>query len=129
MKRVPLVLAALLAQPFGTPAQVQGGACQAKIELTWHEQQLIISGHCRSLLDVPGRYRYQLLVVRQSRGGRSQNNQGGEFALPSRQNMELSVVRLSVQPDDQYQVHLTVFDLDGQAVAQDSTSSRQSGHL
>ena len=124
MKRVPLVLAALLAQPFGTPAQVPGEPCQAKIELFWHEQQLTISGHCRSLIDAPARYRYQLLVVRQSRGGRSQNNQGGEFVLPPRQGVELSVVRLGAQPNDQYQVHLTVFDLDGHAVAQDSASSQ-----
>ena len=124
MKRVPLVLAALLAQPFGTLAQVPGEPCQAKIELAWHEQQLTISGHCRSLLDASSRYRYQMLVVRQSRGGRSQNNQGGEFTLPPRQDVELSVVRLSAQPNEQYQIHLIVFDLDGHTVAQDSVSSR-----
>lgn len=124
MKRVPLVLAALLAQPFGTLAQVPGKPCQAKLELTWHEQQLTIRGNCRSSLDAPARYRYRLLVMCQSRGGRSQNNQSGEFALLPQQDVALSVVRLSAQPNDQYQVRLTVFDLDGRAVAQDSASSQ-----
>ena len=123
MKRVPLVLAALLVQPGGAFAQVVG-PCQARLEFTQHDQLLTVAGRCRSIAPAPARYRYQLLVVRQGRGGRSQNNQGGEFVLPPRQGVELSVVRLSAQPNDQYQVHLTVFDLDGHAVAQDSASSR-----
>ena len=118
MKRAPLVLACLLTQPsgaYGPPV------CQAKLVLEQQAQFLTVTGHCRSLLATPARYRYQLLVLHQGAGGRSQNAQGGAFALPAQQEAVLSRVRLQTSPDDHYSVRLLIFDEAGHPVAQDST--------
>ncbi|MDB5233966.1 MAG: hypothetical protein JWR44_959 [Hymenobacter sp.] len=120
MKRVLLVLAFFFMQPGRTFAQAP--PCQAKIELTMHDQMLTVRGHCRSLVPEPARYRYRLVVVRQSRGGRSQNNQGGEFTLAPQQDAVLSEVRLNAGPQDLYQARLLIFDLNGRVLAQDSAS-------
>lgn len=118
MTRVPLVLAALLLPPGG--ARVQVPPCQAVLDLRWHEHLLTVTGHCRSQLAQAARYRYQLVVVRQGAGGRSQNSQGGEFVLPPQQDAVLAEVRLNAGPHDVYLARLLVFDLNGQPVAQDS---------
>ena len=119
MKRVPLVLAALLAQPGGAFVQVPA-SCQARLEFTQHDQLLTVAGHCRSTAPTPARYRYQLLVMRQSRAGRSQNSQGGEFTVLPNQDLVLSEVRVSALAHDEYRAKLLIFDLRGQIVARDS---------
>lgn len=119
MKCVPLVLAALMAQPGGAFVQVPP-PCQARLELTRHDQLLIVAGHCRSTAPAPARYRYQLLVTRQSRAGRSQNSQGGEFTLLPNQDLVLSQVRVSALAHDEYRAQLLIFDLRGQIIARDS---------
>ena len=127
MKRVPLVLAALLAQPGGAFVQVPA-PCQARLELRLHDQLLTVAGHCRSLAPAPTRYRYQLLLLRQSRGGRSQNSQGGEFTLLPNQDLVLSEVRVSALAHDEYQAKLLIFDLHGQVVARDSVDQSTAAH-
>lgn len=119
MKRVSLVLAALVVQPGETPLQVMP-PCQAHLELVQAAQLLTVTGHCRSLLTAPARYRYQLLVVRQSPAGRSQSAQGGEFGLAPQQEVRLSEVRVSVLGRDQYRAVLLIFDQMGQIIARDS---------
>ena len=121
MKCVPLVLAALLAQPGGALVQVPA-PCQARLELAQHDQLLTVVGHCRSTADAAARYRYQLVVLRQSRAGRSQNSQGGEFTLLPNQDLVLSEVHLSALAHDEYQAKLLIFDLRGQVVARDSVN-------
>jgi hypothetical protein len=127
MKRVPLVLAALMAQPGGAFMQVTG-PCQARVELTQHDQMLTVAGHCRSIITAPARYRYLLVVRQQSRAGRSQNSQSGEFTLLPNQDLVLSEVHVSALAHDQYSAQLLIFDLREQIVARDSvdqsTSSR-----
>ena len=119
MKRVSLVLAALVVQPGGAFVQVPG-PCQARLELAQHDQLLTVTGRCRSTAPVAARYRYQLLVLRQSRAGRSQNSQGGEFTLLPNQDLVLSEVRISALAHDEYQAKLLIFDLQGHIVARDS---------
>ncbi|MCI1188107.1 hypothetical protein MON38_11820 [Hymenobacter sp. DH14] len=128
MKRVPLVLAALLAQPGGAFVQVPVPPCQARLELTQHDQLLTVAGHCRSTAPAPAHYRYQLLVTRQSRAGRSQNSQGGEFMLLPNQDLVLSQVRVSALAHDEYQAKLLIFDLQGQIVARDSAGQGTAMH-
>ena len=127
MKRVPLVLAALMVQPGG--AFVQAPApCQARLELSQHDQLLTVAGHCRSTIATPAHYRYQLLVMRQSRAGRSQNNQGGEFSLLPNQDLVLSQVRVRALAHDEYRVKLLVFDLQGRIIAGDSADQTTALH-
>ena len=120
MIRVPLVLAALMVQPGGAFVQVPA-LCQARLELTQHDQMLTVAGHCRSTAPAT-RYRYQLLVTRLSRAGRSQNSQGGEFMLLPNQNLVLSEVHVSALAHDEYRAQLLIFDLRGQVVAHDSAN-------
>lgn len=127
MKRVPLVLAALMVQPGGAFVQV-AAPCQARLELAQHDQMLTVAGRCRSTVEAPARYRYQLVVLRQSRTGRSQNSQGGEFTLLPNQDLVLSQVRVSALAHDQYQAQLLIFDLQGQIVARDSADQSTEVH-
>lgn len=127
MKCVPLVLATLLLPPNGALLQVMG-VCQARIQLVQHEQLLTVTGHCRSTTPAPARYRYQLLVVRQSRTGRSQSSQGGEFTLLSNQDLVLSEVHMSALAHDEYRAQLLVFDLQGRIVARDSADQSVASH-
>ena len=121
MKRVSLVLAALVVQPGGTFVQVPA-PCQARLELAQAPQLLTVTVHCQSLLDTPARYRYQLVLMRQSRNGRTQNSQGGEFTLLPSQDLVLSTVRLNVLAHDEYRAQLVVLDLSGHVLARDSAS-------
>lgn len=121
MFRVLSVFASILMQPGGT---LGFPPCQAHINLATEAGLLTLTGTCSSLLDQPARYRYSLLVSRTGSGGRSQNTQGGEFALPARQQAILSTLRLNVQPQDTYRAKLVVFDLGGHIIAQDSVSQR-----
>lgn len=127
MKYAPLVLAALMAPPGGAYVQ-SGPPCQARLELVQHDQMLTVAGHCRSTAPAPGRYRYQLLVMRQSRAGRSQNSQGGEFTLLPNQDLTLSEVHMSALAHDEYQAKLLIFDLKGQLVARDSVVQASGMH-
>ena len=125
MKRAPLVLACFLTLPsgvYGPPT------CQARLELVRQAPFLTVTGHCRSLLDAPAHYRYQLLVVRQSPAGRSQSAQGGEFGLAPQQEVRLSEVRVSVLGRDRYSALLLIFDQTGQVVARDSAVQGSSPH-
>ena len=119
MKCVSLVLVALMAQPSGAFVQVPK-PCQARIELTQHDQLLTVTGHCQSNSPTPAHYRYQLLVIRQNRTGRSQNSQGGEFALLPNQDVVLSEVHVSALGNDEYRAKLLIFDMRGQIIARDS---------
>ena len=127
MKRVPLVLATLLMPLGGTFAQAPV-PCQARLELMQHDQLLTVAGHCRSLLPTPARYRYQLLVVRQSPSGRSQSTQGGEFDLGPQQEIRLSEVRVSVLGRDQYSALLLIVDHQGRVVGRDSAEQKPTTH-
>ena len=127
MKRVSLVLAALVVQPGETLVQLSP-PCQAHLELMQAPQLLTVTAHCYSRLAAPARYRYQLVVVRQSRNGRSQNSQGGEFALLPNQDLVLSTVRLNTLANDSYQAQLVVFDLNGHSLARDSASQEVAQH-
>lgn len=112
-----LVFAALSLQPGGS---LGVPPCKARLGLTRDADMLTLTGHCHSLLNQPGRYRYQLVVQRHSPRGRSQNTQSGEFDLPAQQEAVLSSVRLNATPQDVYRATLFVFDLSGRTVAQDS---------
>ena len=127
MKHVPLVLAALMAQPGGAFVQV-ARPCQARLELGQHDQMLTVAAHCRSTAPAPARYRYQLLMTRQSHAGRSQNSQGGEFTLLPNQDLVLSEVHVSVLAHDEYRAKLLIFDLQGQMVARDSVAQAPASH-
>ena len=127
MKYAPMVLAALMAQPNGAFVQV-AAPCQARIELAQHDQLLTVASYCRSTAVAPARYRYQLLLLRQSRAGRSQSNQGGEFTLLPGQSLRLSEVRVSALGHDEYRAQLVVFDLQGHEVARDSAGQVLSAH-
>jgi hypothetical protein len=96
--------------------------CQARLELHQQEGLLTVTGHCRNLLPSAGRYRYELLTVREGAGGRSQNTQRGEFEVAPQQEVSLSQTRVNVSPQDGYRIQLRVLDLAGRAVAQDSAS-------
>lgn len=115
-----LLLLAALWGPLGQPPAAP--PCQARLRLSQEGPLLTLTGQCQSLLDEPAHYRYQLLVRRRGAGGQSQNTQGGEFALPARQEATLSMVRLQITPADGYQARLTIFDAAGRPVAQDSAS-------
>jgi hypothetical protein len=123
MIRVLLVLAALLMQPGRAFMQVPA-PCQARLEVTRHEQQLTVAGHCRNLLPTPAHYRYQLLLVRQSSVGRSQSVQGGEFNLAPQQDVQLSEVRANLLGRDRYRALLLILDPAGHVVARDSAEQK-----
>ena len=121
MYRVLLMFASFLMQPGGTSGVPP---CQARIGLAQEAGFLALTSSCSSQLDQLAHYRYTLWVSRSGAGGRSQNTQGGEFALPPHQQATLSTIRLNVQPQDAYQAKLTIFDLNGRVVSQDSVSQR-----
>lgn len=94
--------------------------CQAHLELQQKDGFLTVTGHCRSLLPTAARYRYELSLLRESTGGRSQNTQRGEFNVAPEQEVSLSQARVNTTPHDTYRIHLRVLDLAGHTVAQDS---------
>ncbi|MDO7850711.1 curli-like amyloid fiber formation chaperone CsgH [Hymenobacter convexus] len=96
--------------------------CKARLELHQQEGMMTVTGHCRNLLPTAGRYRYELLTMREGAGGRSQNTQRGEFEVASQQEIALSQTRVNVSAQDSYQIRLRVLDMAGHAVAQDSAS-------
>lgn len=101
------------AQPAG-PAP-----CEVRLQLSGQPQALAASGYCRSLLDQPARYRYQLVAERWGRN-RSRTSQGGTFELGPHQEAQLAQAQVSVAPGDHYRLQLRVFDEAGHLVAQDS---------
>lgn len=102
-------------QDAGTP-----GPCQARIELQQHGNMLTVTGHCRNLLLTAASYRYELAMLRESNGNRSQNVQSGAFDAPAQADVALSQSSVNAGPQDVYRIHLRVFDLDGHTLAQDS---------
>jgi hypothetical protein len=106
-------------QSVGAP-----GPCQARLELQQQSGLLTVTGHCRNLQPAAARYRYELAVVRESAGGRSQNTQRGEFSVDPQQEVSLSRTQVNAGPQDGYQIHLRVLDLDGHVLAQDSATQR-----
>jgi len=107
----------LLAAWQGTDVPPQ---CQARLELQQHDNMLTVTGHCRNLLPTAGRYRYELAVLRESTGGRSQNTQRGEFSMAPQEEVSLSQSSVNAGPRDTYSIHLRVLDLNGHTLAQDS---------
>ncbi|AMJ67444.1 hypothetical protein AXW84_19960 [Hymenobacter sp. PAMC 26628] len=94
--------------------------CQARLELHQQDGLLTVTGHCRNLGPAAARYRYELALLRESSGGRSQNTQRGEFDVAPAQEVSLSQTRVNAGPQDTYRIHLRVFDLQGHTLAQDS---------
>lgn len=94
--------------------------CRAHLELQQQDGYLTITGHCTNLLAAPARYSYELCMQRDSRGGRSQNTQRGEFDAAPAQDVALSRTRVNVTAQDTYRVYLRVLDSAGHTVAQDS---------
>lgn len=108
-----LGFAATAAQPAGPLP------CEVRLQLSHAPQTLAASGICRSLLDAPARYHYQLLTERWGRS-HSRSQQGGSFELGPRQEAQLAQAQVSVAPGDHYLLRLRVFDEAGHLVAQDS---------
>jgi hypothetical protein len=94
--------------------------CRAHLELHQQDGFLTVTGHCRSLLPTTAHYRYELSLLRESAGGRSQNTQRGEFDVAPAQEVSLSQARVNASAQDTYRIHLRVLDLAGHTVAQDS---------
>ncbi len=94
--------------------------CRAHLELHQQDGFLTVTGRCQSLLATPARYRYELSLLRESTGGRSQNTQRGEFDVAPAQEVSLSQARVNASAQDAYRIHLRVLDLAGHTVAQDS---------
>lgn len=94
--------------------------CRAHLELRQQDGYLTVVGHCTSLLPTAAHYRYELSMLRESSGGRSQNTQRGEFEVAPSQEVALSQTRVNASAQDTYRVHLRVLDLAGHTVAQDS---------
>ncbi|NML65734.1 hypothetical protein HHL22_11005 [Hymenobacter sp. RP-2-7] len=94
--------------------------CRAHLELQQQDGYLSITGHCTNLLPTAARYRYELSMLREGSGGRSQNTQRGEFDAAPAQDVALSHTRINATAQDTYRVHLRVLDLAGHVVAQDS---------
>lgn len=107
----------LAAWPSAAPAPTP---CRAHLELLQQDGYLSITGHCTSLLATPARYRYELSMLREGSGGRSQNTQRGEFDVAPAQDVALSHTRVNATAQDTYRVYLRVLDLAGHTVAQDS---------
>lgn len=110
---LPIALLATAARPAG-PAP-----CEVHLQLSRAPQALAASGLCRSLLDQPARYHYQLLTERWGRS-HSRSQQGGSFELAPRQEAQLAQAQVSVAPGDHYLLRLRVYDEAGYLVAQDS---------
>jgi hypothetical protein len=94
--------------------------CRAHLELQQQNGFLTVTGRCQSLLPTPAHYRYELSLLRESAGGRSQNMQRGEFDVAPAQEVSLSQARINASAQDAYRIHLRVLDLAGHTVAQDS---------
>ena len=94
--------------------------CRAHLELHQQDGFLTVTGHCRSLLPTAAHYHYELLLLRESAGGRSQNTQRGEFDVAPEQEVALSQARVNASAQDTYRIQLRVLDLAGRTVAQDS---------
>lgn len=94
--------------------------CRAHLELHQQDGFLTVTGHCQSLLPTAAHYRYELSLLRESAGGRSQNTQRGEFDVAPAQEVSLSQARVNASAQDTYRIHLRVLDLAGYTVAQDS---------
>lgn len=110
-----LLLTAL--QPSETPMP-----CRARLEIQHQDGLLTVTGRCRNLLPTAGRYRYELSLIREGAGGRSQNTQRGEFEVAPQQEVSLSQSRVSISAQDTYRIHLRVLDISGQLMSQDSAT-------
>lgn len=111
----PLLLLLAAWQGAGAPEP-----CRARLELHQQNGFLTVTGRCRSLLPTTARYRYELSLLRESAGGRSQNTQRGEFDVAAAQEVALSQAQVNATAQDTYRIHLRVLDLAGHTVAQDS---------
>ncbi|AWM33895.1 curli-like amyloid fiber formation chaperone CsgH [Hymenobacter nivis] len=112
---LPLLLLLAAWQGAGPPEP-----CRAHLELHQQDGFLTVTGHCRSLLPTAARYRYELSLLKEGAGGRSQNTQRGEFDVAPAQEVSLSEARVNATAQDTYRIHLRVLDLAGHIVAQDS---------
>ncbi|MBF9223267.1 curli-like amyloid fiber formation chaperone CsgH [Hymenobacter ruricola] len=97
-----------------------GAPCHARLELQQQGSMLTVTGHCRNFQPATAHYRYELAMLRESAGGRSQNTQRGEVAVDSQQEVSLSRTQVNAGPQDTYRIHLRVLDMEGHILAQDS---------
>ena len=101
------------------------GPCQAWISTQHTMDGLTFTGHCRSLLQQPNTYRYELRLRKWGNAGQSSSSQGGQFELVANQQLVLSQIRVNSDSQTHYQVHLRIFNAANELVAQDSV--QQSG--
>ncbi len=93
--------------------------CAVRFVLQVSPRQLAASGYCRSLLDQPARYFYQLTT---EHWGRSHaiSTQAGSFDLGPHQEAELAQAEWREVPGNHYRLRLRVYDDAGHLLAQDS---------
>ena len=101
-------------------AGLLNGPCQAWISTERGVGTVTLTSHCRSLSQRLTAYRYELHLRRQGGGAESTNSQSGRFELAAGQEVVLSQLRLSTDPQTRYQVHLRIFNAANEVVAQDS---------
>lgn len=96
------------------------GPCQVRLELQQRGNMLTMTGHCRNLLSTAANYRYELAMLRESNGNRSQSVQSGAFSISPQADVSLSQSSVNTGPRDVYRIHLRVFDMEGHTLSQDS---------
>ena len=94
--------------------------CRAWLEVTPHGNMLEMTGKCASLTKKSVSFRYEMTLERQSAGGRSSSQQGGEFQLAPGQSVVLSSSRINMDGQSTYIGHLRVFDAHNVLLAHDS---------
>ncbi|NVO84747.1 curli-like amyloid fiber formation chaperone CsgH [Hymenobacter terrestris] len=95
-------------------------SCRAWLEVTPRGNMLEMSGNCASLTKKTTSFRYEMTLERQSVGGRSTSQQGGEFELAPGQSVVLSSTRVNADGQSTYIGRLRVFDAHNVLLAQDS---------
>ncbi|RFP66018.1 hypothetical protein D0N36_05995 [Hymenobacter lapidiphilus] len=94
--------------------------CRAWLQVVPHGNTLEMTGNCTSLIKKVASFRYEMTLERQSAGGRSTSQQGGEFELAPGQSVLLSSTRVNIDGQSTYIGHLRVFDAHNILLAQDS---------
>jgi hypothetical protein len=115
-------LCLLAALPLLALGQADPAPCLAQLTLSQQGDLLHITSACRSRLNRPAHYSYELRAQRHSAAGQSRTTQRGSFELAAQQQAQLGQLGLNVRANDHYRIHLLVFDDTGRAVAQDSVA-------
>ncbi|RTQ48203.1 hypothetical protein EJV47_17390 [Hymenobacter gummosus] len=95
-------------------------ACQARLELQRHGDNLTVTGHCRNAAAGAARWAYELRTEKQGRSGSASNAQSGRFVAEPGQDVVLSRTTLNLGPHDACRVRLRVLDERGTLLAADS---------